>query len=63
MAAQQPKKVIALAKHLEASLKEMKAEMPTKNPKYQPRPGAYHLEQTKKLAEKNNRIFKQRLNK
>tara|TARA_B110000914_G_C15354896_1_gene395685 strand:- start:249 stop:833 length:585 start_codon:yes stop_codon:yes gene_type:complete len=63
LVATHPEKVEELAAQLDRSLKEMKAEMPTKNPDYPTKGKARrkNLEFTKRLAEKERRIFESRL--
>lgn len=52
-----------LSNHLAALLREMKAEMPTLNPAFEPSAGGrrYHLKSTKDLADSERRIFEARL--
>ena len=61
LAAKYPEKVEMLAAKLDRSLKEMKAEMPTVNPDFEPSPKAFNLKTTKALAEKEWRLFESRL--
>lgn len=60
-----PEKRDALAARLELLLKDMKAEMPIKNPNFKPNTkwGRKNLESTKGLAERERAIFKSRLKK
>jgi len=63
LAATHPERVQKLAKQLDRSLKQMKAEMPTPNPAYDPagKGKKYTLGFTKGLAEKERRQFEARL--
>jgi arylsulfatase A-like enzyme len=58
LTATHPEKVKELAAQLTHALKEMKAEMPTVNPNYEPNKKALNLKATKALAEKEWNLFK-----
>ena len=59
--AENPEKAEELSVQLERSLKEMKAEMPTENPDFKPGGFVRNLKTTKARAERERRMFEDRL--
>ena len=61
LAATKPEMVEKLKSQLDRSLKEMKAEMPAKNPEFQPNERERNLKTTKELAETERKLLESRL--